>query len=179
MLQATRQRIKSCSILNYDAVRPHRLEPIVKECQSMKPITRLSACTLAWAGCVLAAEPSASVQKAIASAEKKWTAAVLKSDKSALDMLLSPDLTYTHSSAKTQTKQEFLNDVSGTTTYKSIEFADTKMRQFGTAVVVTHTGVFTTVQTGVNHLYITEVWAQESGKWLLVARQATKLPETK
>ncbi len=142
----------------------------------MKLIIQLSACLLAFAGCLIGAEPSAAAKKAIAKAEEEWTEAVLKADKGALDKLLSPDLSYTHSSAKTQTKDEFLKDISGTTTYKSIEFADAKMRQFGTTVVVTHTGTFTTVQTGVSHLYITEVWAQESGKWLLVSRQATKLP---
>ena len=90
--------------------------------------------------------------------------------------MLAPDLSYTHSSAKTQTKEEFLKDVSGTTTYKSIEFENTKMRQYGSTVVVTHNGVFTTVQSGVSHLIITEVWAELNGRWQMVSRQATKMP---
>ena len=144
--------------------------------QTMKRTTQLSIFLVALGTCLIAAEPSASVQKAIENAGKEWTTAVLKADKATLDKLLSPDLSYTHSSAKTQTKEEFLKDVSGTTTYKSIEFADTKMRQYGNTVVVTHTGIFTTEQTGVSHLYITEVWAKQGSNWQLVSRQATKLP---
>lgn len=142
----------------------------------MKRILQTGMCLLALGACLSAAEPSAAVQKAIANAENEWKTAVLKGDRGALDKLLSPELSYTHSSAKTQTKEDFLKDVGATTTYKSIEFADTKMRQFGQVVVVTHTGAFDTAQTGASHLYITEVWAQEGGRWQMVSRQATKLP---
>jgi hypothetical protein len=50
------------------------------------------------------------------------------------------------------------------------------MRQYGSTVVVTHNAVIKTVPTGTSHLYITEVWAQQSGRWQMVSRQATKLP---
>lgn len=123
------------------------------------------------------AEPSASASKGVAEAKKEWVAACLKPDKAALDKLLSPELTYTHSSAKTQTKDDFIQDVvGGGTKYKSIEFENSKMRQYGASVVVTNNATITSEQTGTSHLYITEVWAQEKGHWVMVSRQATKLP---
>ncbi len=87
------------------------------------------------------------------------------------------DLSYTHSSGKTQTKEQFIDDATGgTTVYKSIEFESTKVRQYGSVAVITHAATITTVQTGATHLYLTEVWAQEGGRWQLASRQATKIP---
>jgi hypothetical protein len=127
--------------------------------------------------CLLAAEPSATAKQAVLSAENEWKTAVLKADRAALEKLLSDDLSYTHSSAKTQTKAEFIQDATGgATKYESIEFENTQMRQYGSTVVVTHNAVIKTVPTGTSHLYITEVWAQQSGRWQMVSRQATKLP---
>lgn len=127
--------------------------------------------------CAFAAEPSADARKAVMAAEEKWKTAVIAADRATLETLLASDLFYTHSSAKTQTKEEFIQDATkGSTTYKSIEFQDSKMRQFGTTVVVTHRAVITTVQTGVANLYITEIWAQQGGHWVMASRQATKIP---
>ncbi len=124
------------------------------------------------------ATPSPEALKGVTAAEKAWTEAAIKRDRSALDKLMADDLSYTHSSAKTQTKKEFLDDATGGgTTYKSIEFSDTHMRQYGTTVVVTHNAVITSVPTGTSHLYITEVWAKTSGGWQMVSRQATKPPQ--
>jgi hypothetical protein len=143
----------------------------------MKRTLQLSVLLAAPAFCLLAAEPSSSGKDAVMKAEKEWTAAVLKGDRSTLEKLLSPDLSYTHSSAKTQTKEEFIKDVTGgSTKYTSIDFDDTKLRQYGTTVVVTHAATIVSVQTGSSHLYITEVWAQEGGRWQMVSRQATKIP---
>jgi ketosteroid isomerase-like protein len=117
------------------------------------------------------------VEKAVLAAEKVWADAVVHGDAATLKQVVADDLMYTHSSGKTETKAEFIQAAtSGGTTYKSIEFEDTKVRQFGTTAVVTHKAVITTVQTGVAHLYLTEVWALKGGKWLLASRQATKLP---
>jgi hypothetical protein len=142
----------------------------------MKRSILVSLSLVAAASFLPAAEPSASVGKAVLSAQKEWVAAVMKGDKGALDKLLSPDLTYTHSSSKTQTKAEFIQDVTGgTTKYSAIDFEGTKLRQFGSAVVVTHNATITSVPSGTSHLYITEVWALEGGHWQMASRQATKI----
>jgi hypothetical protein len=124
-----------------------------------------------------AAAPTPDVKDAVLKAETDWKTAVLKADRSTLDKLLSADLSYTHSSSKTQTKEQFIQDITGgTTVYKSIDFENTKLRQYGTVVVITHSAVITAVQTGTTRLYLTEVWAHEGGRWQMVSRQATKLP---
>jgi ketosteroid isomerase-like protein len=146
----------------------------------MKPLSRMSLCFVASfvaAGLLSAGEPTAAAKQAVMNASKEWTAAVLKGDRPALEKLLSPDLSYTHSSAKTQTREEFIQDATGGgTKYESIEFENNKLRQYGNTVVVTHNATIKSLPTGTSHLYITEVWAQESGRWQMVSRQATKLP---
>lgn len=143
----------------------------------MKRFANLAAALLVLTFTSWAAEPSPAVKAAVLSAEDDWKAAVLKGDRAALDKLLADDLSYTHSSAKTQTKEQFIQDATGgATTYKSIEFENTKLRQYGSVVVITHSAVITTVQTGASHLYLTEIWAQQAGRWQMVSRQATKLP---
>jgi uncharacterized protein DUF4440 len=143
----------------------------------MKQIIQTVLLLLATTFISTAAEPSATVEEAVLKAENEWKTAVLKGDRSALDKLLTSDLSYTHSSAKTQTKGEFIQDATGgATQYKSIEFESTHLRQYGSVVVITHAAVITTVQTGIAHLYLTEVWANEEGRWQMASRQATKLP---
>ncbi len=138
---------------------------------------RISLLSLTLAGLLTAAEPTPAVKQAVMAASKEWTTAVLKADRAALEKLLSPDLTYTHSSAKTQTKEEFIQDATGgTTKYESIDFDQNKLRQFGTTAVLTHNAVIKSTPSGTSHLYITEVWAQQGGHWQMVSRQATKLP---
>jgi hypothetical protein len=150
---------------------------ICERMQTMKQTKQLILSLLALACCLSAAEPTAAVKQAVVSAQKQWLNAVLKGDKNTLEKLLTADLSYTHSSAKTQTKDEFIQDVAGGgTTYKSIEFSDDKMRQYGDTVVLTHKAEINTAQAGASHLYITEVWVKQAGGWQMASRQATKLP---
>jgi hypothetical protein len=144
---------------------------------AMKPFLQLTTCLLLVSLSGRAAEPSTAVKDAVLQAEDTWKTAVLKGDRGALEKLLSADLSYTHSSAKTQTREQFITDATGgATVYKSIDFENTKLRQYGNVVVITHAATIVTVQTGTSHLYLTEVWAQQDGRWQMVSRQATKLP---
>jgi hypothetical protein len=149
----------------------------MKEWQAMKLFRLLSALLLAMTVCSFAAEPSPAVKQAVLNAEDEWKTAVLKADRSALEKLLTADLSYTHSSGKTQTKEQFIEDATGgATVYKSIEFENTNVRQYGNVAVITHAATINTVQTGATHLYLTEVWAREGGRWQMASRQATKIP---
>jgi hypothetical protein len=153
------------------------VDATVKEWQSMKRFLQASFVILTIAVSSRAAEPSADVKEAVLSAEQAWKEAVLKGDRNTLDKLLGDDLSYTHSSSKTQTKEQFIQDITGGgTVYKSIEFDNTKLREYGSVVVMNQSVMITTVQTGVSHLYLTIVWAQQAGRWQMVSRQATKLP---
>lgn len=130
--------------------------------------------------CLLAEKPLPDAEKAVSAAETQWRQAVLEGNRSVLASLMADDITYTHSSALTQTKDQFIESVvSGSTKYQGIEFKTTQMRQYGDAVIVIHEAIITTVQTGVTHLYLTHVWSRQDGRWRLVSRQATKIPESK
>ena len=116
------------------------------------------------------------MKDAVTKAEAAWKEAVLKADRSALERLVADDVSYTHSSGKTQTKQQFIDEAVGVLNYKAIDYEDTVMRQYGSAVIVTHKATITTTQTGTSHLYLTEVWAKIHGQWQLATRHALKLP---
>ena len=150
----------------------------MKEWQAMKCFIHLTTFVLAAASVLYSAAPAAGVRDAVLQAESAWKDACLHVDGAALEKLIGADLSYTHSSGKTQTKERFIQDVTGGTFhYKAIEFESGQMRQYGNAaVVVTHAATITTVETGTSHLYLTEVWAKEKGRWQMVSRQATKIP---
>lgn len=129
------------------------------------------------AASALAAAPQPAVEKAVLATEKQWVEAMLHRDQATLGKLLGDDLLYTHSSAKTETKADLLQVMAtNSLTYKGIDFTDTRVRQYGNTVVVSHNAAITTAQTGVAHLYVVHVWVKQQGQWQLVQRQATKLP---
>lgn len=150
----------------------------MKELQTMKQSLQLGVVLLALHLNSWTAEPSSAVREAVLHAESEWKTAVLKGDRGALEKLLADDLSYTHSSSKTQTKEQFIQDVTGgATVYKAIDFESTKLRQYGAVVVITQSATITTNQTGTTHLYLTEVWSRDTGAWQMASRQATKLPQ--
>ena len=127
---------------------------------------------------VLAGPPKPADEKAVLAAEKQLAAAMMKQDAAALEKLLGDDLSYTHSAALTETKAQVIEVIkSGKTKYESIEYSDTKVRQYGDVVVTNHKMNIKNPGTPVNKLYVTFVWAKQSGGWQLVNRQATRLPE--
>ena len=134
------------------------------------------ACMFAIAPLAIAGEPKPDVKAAVLAAEQKWVDAVLHSDRATLEKLMASDIIYTHSSATSQTRDEFIKAATGATHYTSIDFSDVVVRQFGHTVVITHKAVFKNAKTGDSHLFISEVWAEQNGGWQMVSRQATKLP---
>lgn len=125
----------------------------------------------------LASEPEPTAKAAVLAAEQQWVGAVIHGDAATLEKLMASDILYTHSSATTQTRAEFIKAATtGKTKYTSIDFSDVVVRQFGRTVIVTHKAVFKSEQSGESHLFISEVWAEQNGAWKMVSRQATKLP---
>jgi len=140
----------------------------------MKPLLMVG---LIWASTAFPAEPKAEVKTAVLAAEQKWVDAVIHGDGAALEKLMAPDILYTHSSAMSQTRAEFIKAAtSGSTKYTAIDFSDVVVRQYGRTAIITHKAVFKTVQNGETHLFVGEVWAEQNGGWQMVSRQATKLP---
>jgi ketosteroid isomerase-like protein len=120
-----------------------------------------------------AADPKADVTAAMQS----WKTAMLKKDAAALDRLLHPDLTYSHSDARTETKADILQSIpAGKLNVTDIRFGDSTVRVYGNTALVKGTmevGV-TSSPTPLN-LSVLQVWLKGPQGWQLVARQSTRL----
>jgi ketosteroid isomerase-like protein len=130
------------------------------------------------AAAAFAAAPDPADEKAVLSAEKAWARAMISADGGALDRLLSDDLSYSHSSSRTETKADVIRVItSGSTKYERIEFRDTRLRQYGNVMVTTEKAAIRTTQSGALDVYVTHVWVKQKGGWRMVSRQATRLPQ--
>ncbi|MDQ6705420.1 MAG: nuclear transport factor 2 family protein [Acidobacteriota bacterium] len=134
---------------------------------------------LSSAAVLTAAATDSKAEKEVLAAMDAWKQATLHKDRAALEKLLGDDLTYTHSSAMTQTKAEVLESVmGGKSTVEAIEFSDTAVRVYGDTALVKGK-VDITNNTGGNsataHLNILHVWVKGPHGWQMVARQATRL----
>jgi ketosteroid isomerase-like protein len=120
-----------------------------------------------------AADPKADVTAAMQS----WKTAMLKKDAAALDRLLHPDLTYSHSDARTETKADILQSIpAGKLNVTDIRFGDSTVRVYGNTALVKGTMevAVTSSPTPLN-LSVLQVWLKGPQGWQLVARQSTRL----
>jgi ketosteroid isomerase-like protein len=126
-----------------------------------------------------AAPPDSKAEKEVLGAMDAWKQATMKKDGAALDKLLHPDLTYSHSSGHNETKADVLKSVTtGKSTAEAIDFADTTVRVYGNTALVrgkvdirnSADGKSTTANLNILH-----VWIKGPQGWQMVARQATRL----
>ncbi len=104
-----------------------------------------------------------------------WKQAVLKKDAASLQKMYHADLTYTHSSAMTETKAEAIAAVAKGST-KAIEYRDITTKIYGKTAIMKGKFDITNDQNSTSHLVILMVWEKSGSDWQLLARQATKLP---
>ena len=132
-----------------------------------------------------AAVASAQMGKAeqqVIQAEKDRFAAMVKGDRAALEKLLADDLTYTHSTALMETKEQFIKSVtSGNIDYVSIvpNEADWKIRVNGNTAIVNGLAAVNVIDTGKDRkirIRFTTVQTNRGGSWLLSAWQSTVVP---
>ena len=122
-------------------------------------------------------------EQQVLQAEKDRFAAMVKGDRAALEKLLSDDLTYTHSTALLESKEQFIKSVTGgTIDYVSIvpSEPDWKVRINGTTAVVNGVAAVNVVDKGNDRkirIRFTTVYANRAGAWQLLAWQATVIPE--
>ena len=134
---------------------------------------------------MLSSSPSAQMGKAeqqVLQAEKDRFAAMVKGDRAALEKLLADDLTYTHSTALLENKEQFIKSVtSGNIDYVSIvpSEPDWKVRVNGNTAVVNGVAAVNVVDTGKDRkirIRFTTVQANRGGAWQLLAWQSTVVP---
>jgi hypothetical protein len=127
-----------------------------------------------------ARQAGGAAEQAVLQAENDRFAAMKKADAAALEKLLAPELSYTHSNASVQDKAAFISDIkTGTIKYLTIDAADVKARIFGSTAIVTGGATVHVIQNG-NDLSIkiryTDVHINRGGSWQMVAWQSTRLP---
>ena len=116
-------------------------------------------------------------EKEVTAVMDAWKQAMVKGDAAVLEKLYHPDITYEHSTAKTELKAEAItNATSPGSDLKGLELRDISIRVFGNTAIVKSKGDFTTAAGVVNHLDTLMVWLKTGSGWQLVARQSTKLP---
>src|SRR5215510_3346998 len=132
----------------------------------------------AWIGLVVlglsgpalrADSPEAEVRKA----DEARIAATIKGDVAALSALFADGMTYVHSSAKLETRQEFLDLIkSGFYQYKSIAPRDVTVRFYGDTAIMAGLADIEVVSGGTPgspKLRFTEVWVKGKSGWQLAA----------
>src|ERR1700730_2787741 len=81
--------------------------------------------------------PTGNLQKEVLAAMETYKNGMIQKDGAALDKVLSPDLTYTHSGGEFQTKADVIKSItSGKMVIERIEFSDTAVRVYGNTALV-------------------------------------------
>lgn len=120
-------------------------------------------------------------EKAVGDAVENLRKAMVDPDKSTLDRLTSPKLSYGHSAGKVEDKASFVNSlVSGASDFVSIKLSEQSVFVSGNTAIVRHNLEGSTNDGGkpaTVKLHVLLVWNQRGTSWQLLARQAVKLPQ--
>jgi ketosteroid isomerase-like protein len=125
---------------------------------------------------MLAASPEEELKATI----EKWKAAVIAKDKATIEKYTSPSVTYSHSNALMENRDQMLAAfLSPDMVYTAMDMENTTYRFYGNTAVVNTRMTVRNAQKGVPStipLSVLMVWVKEKGTWQLVARQTTRLP---
>ena len=119
-------------------------------------------------------------ERSVTEAVESLRKAMLDADKSTLEKLAHPKLSYGHSSGKIEDKGAFINAlVTGESDFTELSFSDQTIEVIGDVALVRHKLTGKTndkgKQPGNVAIGVLLVWYKESNDWKLAARQAFKL----
>ncbi len=127
------------------------------------------------------ARADAADEAAVKQAVEAMKTAYLKQDKAKLDAMTMPQLTYSHSDARIQNKDEFIAGVMARkATVKSLEYPEMTLYISGNTAIVRHLWVSDTEVDGKvtnTKIGVMQVWQKQNDGWKLLARSSYKLPE--
>jgi ketosteroid isomerase-like protein len=132
---------------------------------------------------VLVARPAFAAspgEKAVLAALDTWKAAMLSRDKAALEKIFHPDLSYGHSSAQLETKEQAIPHIVNSLGWEAIDFADTTVRMQGNVAIVNgKTDMHQRGKSGItiSKLVVLTVWVKGQKGWQMIARQAVRRPD--
>ncbi|WP_254411777.1 nuclear transport factor 2 family protein [Dyadobacter diqingensis] len=120
-------------------------------------------------------------EKAVGDAVEKLKNAIIAADAPVLDKLTSPLLSYGHSNGLLEDKKEFIRALtSGESHFTKIDLSDQTISVSGDLAIVRHKLIGDTHNKGKDpapvKLGVFYVWQKTKGAWLLLGRQAFKLP---
>lgn len=124
------------------------------------------------------------VEQEVLQVENERIQAVVGVDTQALDRILADTLVYTHSSARVESKAQFIKSLqTGELKYESIKHQDLKARVYGdVAVLIGQSAVqVRSAQTGGQarslDIRFLNVYAKLEGRWQQVAWQSTRISQ--
>lgn len=121
-------------------------------------------------------------EQAIAQLDKQRFDAQISKDTTALNLLLSNDLIYVHSSALIENKQEFVGKIgSKQWDYREVSIEKVKARIYhkNTAVIngTAKINLWQTDKMMTVYLHYTNIWVKQKGKWQMVSWQSTRIAQ--
>lgn len=120
-------------------------------------------------------------EQAIADAVKHLTQAMIDGNQMTLDQYTSSRLSYGHSSGLVEDKDAYITAIiNGTFGFTSIDLTEQTIAISDNVAIVRHKFSAGTdnkgQEPGTVKLSVMQIWQKEKGKWVLLARQATKIP---
>jgi len=120
-------------------------------------------------------------ETAVANKVEAFRKALIDPTESNLKALTSKDLSYGHSSGVLQNQEVFIEKLRNKESdFVTIEFQNQTIQITGDVAIVRHNLAAHTKDSGVEKdikIGNVLVWQKQKGKWLLIARQAFKLPQ--
>ena len=144
-------------------------------------MTLLMLGALVAAGTVTRAAQSKADEKAVMDTLESMAKATIAKDVATLDNIYGDEITYSHSTAATQTKTEVLADIKGPNVAEFMKFSETTIRLYGSVALAKGIVDFRNGPPGAlldNHLNILWVLVRRAPGphgWQIVARQATRI----
>lgn len=119
-------------------------------------------------------------EKEVLAAVENMRLALISGEKIALENVAAADLSYGHSSGKIQDKAAFVEAIAnGSSDFVSIEFKNQSIKVTGKTAIVRHELHAVTNdggKPGEAHIGVMLVWQKQGKNWVLLGRQAFKLP---
>lgn len=120
-------------------------------------------------------------EKQVAAAVENFRQTLISGDRAALQTLASDKLSYGHSGGKIEDKATFVDQIaSGRSDFVTCEFSNQSISVSGDVAIVRHRLDAKTNdggKPGAVSLNILLVFQKQKGKWILLARQAIKIPQ--
>jgi hypothetical protein len=119
-------------------------------------------------------------EKEVSAAVEVLRKALVDANESELRMITAEELSYGHSSGKIEDKKEFMERlITGNSDFITIQLSDQTIRVVDNIAIVRHKLVAEAMDNGKPtnpNLSVMLIFQKQKGKWKLLARQATKLP---